>query len=401
MNRHDALGRELIAWFDDTAVPRRPDYTTDIVQMTARLPQRRWMTLERWLPMTVIQMRRATAPFPWRTVAVLVALLALLVAGLAYVGSQPRLPPPFGIAGNGLVAYSKNGDIFTVDPGTGIRRWVTSGDAIDALPRWSLDGTRLAFLRATGPVLTGVTRTDQRVVIVDRERNVLAESVPIADIDPDAFAWSPDGRYVAAGSSSGLSIIGTADGGLQTLDVAYEGLDLYWRPTHASELLFRGSTAVGAGLVLVDVDRPGSARLVAPDDDSVLRPNGWTPDGGRIVYTLDSDRIRILDLTTQSVVDIDAGHADVSNDGTRVLAIGRDGRPCIASIDGGPCVAMADLRRAFDGTYAGGTFWSPDDRSIVASVSDEVTLLDPAGAGPGAAPAWMAEGAESWQRVAR
>ena len=54
MNRHDALERELTIWFETTALPRRPDYTTDIVQMTAGLPQRRWMSVERWLPMSVV-----------------------------------------------------------------------------------------------------------------------------------------------------------------------------------------------------------------------------------------------------------------------------------------------------------------------------------------------------------
>jgi hypothetical protein len=206
------------------------------------------------------------------------------------------------------------------------------------------------------------------------------------------------------------------DGGIRVLDVEYEGLDFYWRPNHPSELLFRGGTAAGSGLVLVDVDRPGSARLVAADGDEFLRPNGWTPDGERIFYTRrapDVDgsapaRTRILDVTTGAFVDIDAGYADISNDGTRFVAIDDDGRPCIASIDGGPCVAIADSEHAYDGTFAGGTFWAPDDRSIVAtrsadlaSPSDDLLLIDPAGRGVGALPSWLADGAESWQRVAR
>jgi dipeptidyl aminopeptidase/acylaminoacyl peptidase len=412
MNRHDALGRELTAWFDETAAPRRPDYTTDIIQITAALPQRRWLTLERLLPMTVIQMRRVSAPFPWKTAAVLIALLALLLAGAIYVGSQPRLPPPFGIAGNGLVAYAKDGDIFTVDPTSGVRRWVTSGPDLDHLPRWSRDGTRLAFLRqAPGAAAAAAGGPPaQRVVIVDRERNILAESIPIYEVDPDAFAWSPDGRYVAAGGDGVLSVIDTADGGLQTLNVGYEALDFYWRPRHLSELLFRGQTAEGTGLVLVDVERPRSARLVAADEDMILRPSGWTVDGQRIVYTVREPGVdgaapavtRILDLTTQAVVDFDAAYADVSNDGTQLLAIDHEGRPCIASIDGGSCIAIAGEKDAFDGTYAGGTFWAPDDQAIVVtSASGERTLLDPAGSGTFVRPSWMAEGAESWQRVAR
>lgn len=418
MTRFDALERDLTVWFDETAMPRRPDYTTEIIQSTAAMPQRRWMTIERWFPMNVVEFRRRTfPPFPWRTAAVLIALIALLVAGLVYVGSQPRLPPPFGLAGNGLVAYAKDGDIFTVDPGTGARRWVTAGEDVDAVPRWSLDGARLAFLRGPSFADRGdISSFVWRVVIVDRQRTVLAESIPIDGIDPDAFAWSPDGRYVAVGGSHRtVSIVDTADGGLRQIDVSYDGLDFYWRPGHPSELLVRALGEAGAGLFLVDVDRPGSARLIAADGDEFLRPSGWTPDGQRIVFTRRAPDVdgsapaqtRILDMTTQAFVDIDAGYADVSNDGTRIVAIDQDGRPCIASTDGGSCVAIGDSTHAFDGTFAGGTFWAPDDQSIVAtrsaemgSPSDHLLLIDPAGRGVGATPSWMAEGAESWQRVA-
>ena len=416
MTRFDALERELTVWFDETAMPRRPDYTTEIIQSTAALPQRRWMAIERWFPMNVVEFRRRNVPpFPWRTAAVLVALIALLVAGLVYVGSQPRLPPPFGLAGNGLVAYAKDGDILTVDPTTGVRNWITAGDDVDAVPRWSPDGTRLAFLR--GPSTADpneIAGTARRVVIVDRERNVLTESPSLGGIDPDAFAWSPDARYIAVGGM-GLFIVDAADGGLRSVDVAYQGLDVYWRPNHPSELLFRGETAEGTGLVLVDVDRPGSARLVAADADGYLRPSGWTPDGRRIVYTrrdqgVDGSapaRTRVLDLTTQAFVEIDAGYADISNGGTRIVGLDHDGRPCIASIDGGPCVAIAESANAYDGTFAGGTFWAPNDQAIVATRSadvplplENVFLLDPEGAGMSARPEWIAEGAESWQRIA-
>jgi Tol biopolymer transport system component len=313
------------------------------------------------------------------------------------------------------VAYSMDGDILTVDPATGSRPWNTAGDHYDETPRWSLEWTRIAFLRATRPEApTDRGGRPQRVVIVDQERNVIAESVPLAAVDIDAFAWSPDGRFIAVAGDANfkrnLFILDTADGAVRPLDVSYTHLDFYWRPGSASELLFRGSTADGSGLVVADVDDPGSARLVAADDDgAMLRPNGWTPDGRRIIYTrqipVSQDqslsRVRVLDLSTEAVVDIEAGYAHVSNDGKRLVAIDDDGRPCVASVDGGPCVAVAGADQAYGGTHASGATWAPNDESIMVSSFGNLALLDPAGNGTGTPPAWMTDGAESWQRVAR
>ena len=356
--------------------------------------------------------RRMAPPFPWRTVAVLVALLALLAAGLALYGaSQPRLPPPFGIAANGLVAYSNDGDIFTVDPATGTRRWVTSGDDFDAEPRWSLDGTRLAFFRLNGSVPPAeFGNGDWRVVIVDRDRNVITASVPIRHLDPDAFAWSPDGRSLAVGTSGVVALVDAADGAYRAVDVGYDGLDFYWRPGHPHELLFRGRTADGMGLVVADIEDPGSARLVAKDAiHEALRPNGWTPDGGRVVYTRLDDRgdqppgsehLHVLDLTTLSDVEMQASFGHVSNDGRRLLAVDRAGRPCVASIDGGQCVPVGNVADAYHGFHAGAVHWAPDDTSImVLTGSGRTVLLDPGGEAS-AQPDWLADGAESWQRVA-
>ncbi len=152
MNRPENLERDLAIWFADTATPRVPDFTDDILRLTAGTRQRpRWSFPERWLPMGVISLGRQTLkPVPWRTIGLL-AVLALLLAGVAvYVGSQSRPPAPFGLAGAGLVAYTIEGDIYTVDPVTGTREAIVTGPEDDSEARWSLDGTRLAFLRTSG-----------------------------------------------------------------------------------------------------------------------------------------------------------------------------------------------------------------------------------------------------------
>ena len=92
------------------------------------------------------------------------------------------------LANNGLVAYAEAGDIFTVDPTTGARRQVTTGLDEDIDPRWSLDGSRIAFLR--GPIR-------QQVVIVDADGgNPVTSRDPLAETDADGLEWAPDGNAV-------------------------------------------------------------------------------------------------------------------------------------------------------------------------------------------------------------
>ena len=404
--------RDLPQILDDIAMGTYPDYIDGVLGTTATRRQRpRWTFLERWLPMSVITLvPRSTRPVPWRLLGTLAALaLVLAIAVVAYVGSQNRLPAPFGLASNGLVAYTQDGDILTVDPGTGERSWITSGNEVDREARWSLDGTRLAFLRGL-PLGTPVPRQPAAtVVIVDRAGKVVAKSSPIARIDIDAFAWSPDGRSIATGGDSVLSLVDARNGAVTRLEVGYLDLDVYWRPGDRREILFHGMTPGGGrGLVVADVDDPDDVRLLVPESpDEALRPNGWTPDGRRLVYTkldgsLDILRLHVLDLTTGNDVEIDAAHGHVSNDGSRILALNADGA-CVVSIDGGPCEQIAPPDRAYSGGFASGAQWAPDDAWILIRETDgqgRAFLLDP-NRGMDRTPTWAESGGESWQRRAR
>ena len=154
MNRLDGLERDLTSWFAESTSPRDPDLTDDVLWVTARTRQRpRWSFAERWLPTGVLSLgRRTVRPVPWRTVALVALLVVLAVAAAAvYVGTRPRLPAPYGLAANGLVAYAQNGDIYAVDPITGVREGLAVGPDDETEPRWSLDGTRVAFLRGRPP----------------------------------------------------------------------------------------------------------------------------------------------------------------------------------------------------------------------------------------------------------
>ena len=122
MTAMDRFERELPAGLEALAAPHTPDYLTDILGQTAVTNQRpAWTFPERWFPMADVASRPAIAPrMPLRLIAVALVILALLISAAVFVGSrQAKLPPLFGPAGNGLVSYSRNGDIFVADPVTG------------------------------------------------------------------------------------------------------------------------------------------------------------------------------------------------------------------------------------------------------------------------------------------
>ena len=330
-----------------------------------------------------------------------------------YVGSQPRLPAPFGLAANGLVAYAQNGDIFTVDPITGSREAVAIGPEVDREPRWSLDGTRVAFLRASGAA--------DVLVIADRRNNkVVATTDPFFDVDTDTITWSPDGSSITVGARNGTSgalyIVDAADGDMTPLDIPYAGLDVHWRPSGGRQLLIASGTEpdVLLALAIVDLDT-GSHTEIAwlPYPGGILRPAGWTPDGQRVVYMRadpDDHRVRthIVDLATGQEVIVEAMAAHVSNDGSRIVGLNEEYGSCVAETRGGPCVAVGQADQAFDLAHTFGVQWSPDDKWIMsrpriggggAPTNARAVLLDPDG-GTLDQPSWLADGGESWQRKA-
>jgi len=137
----DRLERRLPDVLTELALPRVPDYVDTLLSRTERTPQRPgWTFPERWFPVSTI----ATTLPSWRRPAIrpmiaIAVVVALVVAALAlYVGSQKRVPPPFGLARNGAVITADSaGNIVSVDPSTnGIRtlvkgpkgRWLIQSD---------------------------------------------------------------------------------------------------------------------------------------------------------------------------------------------------------------------------------------------------------------------------------
>jgi hypothetical protein len=408
-DRRARLEGELREFLGGEARLSHADYLDDILLESAGMHQRpSWTFPERWLPMAFAASGVIAPPrIPWRFLAVTALLVVLTLGGLLYAGSQRRLPAPFGRAENGLVAYGAGGDILTVDLATGARRVVVAGPTTDRTPRFSRDGSRIAFLReAGGGLVVGVSDADGRNPLV-------LTPDAYSSIDSDSVVWSPDGASIAISATTlaqgpsgpqSVVLVDTAGGGGRDLTIPYQFIEPYWRPPDGRQLLFFGSDASGNGLFLVTVDGGQVERLPVPDTGSVLRPLGWTPDGRRLAYQTDDgplgQQTRILDLETGAEVVLPVAQGHISNDGTRVVGGLQNGGTCVVPIDGGPCDLIGDPRHPLEGANTSDVFWSPDDQQISAVSVDsrpEPFLVD-LGSGRQSLAPWVVDGGASWQR---
>lgn len=119
---------------------------------------------------------------PWRLVGAIGVAGALLATGV-FVGSQRPAPP----AHNDMIAYSSGSDIYVGDPVTGRTTAIVTGPDVDSGPKFSPDGSRIAFLR-------GDPRADSAIVVVKADGSDERVAVPAGYSRRGiGFAWTPDG----------------------------------------------------------------------------------------------------------------------------------------------------------------------------------------------------------------
>jgi Tol biopolymer transport system component len=420
MNQTTPLERDLAAWFDETATPRTPDYVDHILAQTAARRQRgAWTFPERWLPMSAITLaRKSLRPVPVRTMGLIAVLVLLVLAAVAvalYAGSQRRLPAPFGPAGNGSVVFEESGDIVVLDPASGVRRAVITGEARDTTPTFSRDGTRIAFFRDVAGVaslwLANADGSDQRAISPAGTRMALPEDASLSD---NSIEWSRDGKaIIAAAQSDGVSMISifSADGtaSVRSLDVGMPADGATWRPAGEQEILFRGTTPTGFGLFTVRPDGTGLRAVVQPNgmnDWDALFFN-WSPDGTHIAYQWrDGNGAQLIYVVPagggarRAITATESVGVAWSPDGSKVAYTDSEHEGGavigIVSADGsGEPVRTpitADVR-----AFA----WTPDGRKLLFATADsaKLYLADPA-TGQVEPTTWSAAGVPHWQRVA-
>jgi len=408
-----------------------PDYIDDVIGQTSRLRQRpAWTFPGRWLPMDLVIPRQA-GRLPMRSLVIL-ALIALMIVALVVVaaGSRRPLPPPFGIADNGVIAYTANGQVLVVDPTLGVPRALTAG-ADDVAPAFSPRGDQLGFVRRVpGALVAFVAKPDGA-----DPREIARATVANPAADLMAFEWAPDGAHIAFGYKEDdhevLDIVRTDGSGSSRVQVDGDIRDPVWRAPDGRQFVARvGWRAGGADYVLFDADGSHALPLALPKDsdvddspDHVLIAESWSPDGTRLSYNTAHllggtyvQRIHVATIDSSGKVTADRryeydrrndveGWAVWSPDGTRFVmnASSADADPwriAVGESDG--TGALTYLGRETVTPQAMGHGWSPDGQTIIAKYIEEheAWLFDPAG-GPGRQVDWWAADGDgpSWQRV--
>jgi len=300
MTTESRMERRLPEILEELYLGRTPDYRDEVLAAAVRSRQRPWWTFPgRWIPVADIASRPAYAPrLPWRALTVAFLIGALLVAvGVAYLGSrQPRVPLPFGLADNGLIAYSADGDIWTADPLTGVTNAIVTGTDDDAAPVYSPDGTKIAFVRKAS--IDG--RLAEEIVVVSGDgSNPIEVSRQPAARSSTHLEWAPDSRSLLTGVEDLSEILMLDATGLAEPRTVATDADLYpspYQPPVGDAILISRATTEGSSMVRLDLPS-GKETAVATG------PNGfadarWSPDGGQIVFssppTTDQDSRRLF-----------------------------------------------------------------------------------------------------------
>jgi Tol biopolymer transport system component len=427
MTTNSRVSRDLPEILGDLGRGSYPDYIDDVLATSATIRQRpAWTFPERWLPMVDLVRQPVLAPrLPWRSIALaVVVLLALLAAAAVYVGSQQHVPPPFGPARNGLIAYDAGGDIYTADPVSGAATAVITGPDRDFGPRFSLDGAHLAFAR--------VTDGDRSLIYVARPDGnglTLVTPTPVSLADADAgrswerYKFSPDGRELLIATVSGITIARTDGSGVSNLDVGIPAVEPTYRPPDGHEILFIGRGA-DTGLFIFDRTTNQVRQIVKVQPGFDLAGASWSPDGSRIAYWTWDGTANGLAAKTHVVGPDGSGdrelpaprgavwnaHATWSNDGKR-LFIARgftpgedDVRGFVVPADGSGVGVQIAPAGSVETACCAAWLWSPDDSELLGrpaalGAGVPMVILNAAG-GPVRTAPWAAISDPTWQRQA-
>jgi dipeptidyl aminopeptidase/acylaminoacyl peptidase len=380
------------------------DYLSDVLASVARTRQRRpWELPGRWLSVDLAGIRGWASPALTPLLLGLV-VLGMLLAGLLVAG-QRRAAPPFGLAGDGVIAIAIDGRVVLLAADGTSRRVLDLPVTAPWMPVFSPDGTRMAFWSqptAGGPL-------DLHVADADGSGAVRV-NVDLA-IDPDTPwqpSWSPDGQQLVFPSGDRLYLVRADGSGVRPLvpGGALAALTPRWSPD-GTWIAFQAQLTRGRRvLAIVHPDGSGYRELPTSEGSgAAFQQPAWASDGRRIVYMFGSDGmhdIAVIDVMTDvETVLSDDGDDEFwpvwSPDDRRVMWNTALQTIRLVDPDGAHQVELPGLG------IAGAPFWAPDGQSIAGvDPSDGVLVIArPDGTGdPLRIPlGGRIEGEFDWQRV--
>lgn len=365
-----------------------------------------------------IALRWGALPRGLRWSVVALALAGATLGTLAIGGPILEQPVKHGVVSNGWIAFANKGwqrvsdsDIWIVRPGSEERALIgfPGDDMWQACPAFSPDGTRLAYLRHS-MIGDNVEREIVAVTFDAMAGQVRDERVLARQRGAGCPRWSPDGSRLAFSfvpssgedEASHLWVVGLdgTSSEIFSYPVSGERTTFDWSPDGTE-------VAVAAEEKLWIVSADGNASRVAYEAGEMVRISDlrWSPDGTRIAFastrytpsaepetgpTIEDLPYRILSLEGSAPpTELDGSGVSWSPDGLRIAyerrwtryGISWGGELVVATRDGGNPVVLAGDERAI-----GGVHFSPDGRQIlyfaaenVLGMSGAVTVVSAAG----------------------
>jgi Tol biopolymer transport system component len=384
MNGEPDFERLMTAWFEADAQVRAPDQLLDSVVARTRRARRRpgWLLPERWIPVQ-LTMRLQAVP---RLAPILLLVGLLLAAALAIliVGSRPKLPAPFGVAGNGRIAYLSGGQIHTALADGSNPVQLTFAKTGAATPIWSHDGTRITYKRLSNDQPTDDPTVYGDLVVVradgSGELTLLSHVTGLSPV-----IWSSDDRFLVYSYATHTNFeqvfVVPADGSSPELRIG-DPTTFNWGPSFSADGQ-RVSYISDNAVYVVDRDGSDLRKLSTRtyDEMSGASTSGavWYPDGRRLIFSAGTQGSHDLwtvglDGGPEVHFSSDIGSEDnpaFSPDGSllayleRGLGSERRTRVVVVGTDGTNPIRL-------EGTYGWlGPIWSPDGRTVV--VGDDLS----------------------------